>query len=214
MKIKSVGEILKEERISHNVKIEYLAKKTKIKQEYLEYLEANQFDKLPSAPFIKGYIKTYARIFGFEYKPLVAILRRDYKESAQGKLIPRDFIKPVLRRRITWNPMTASVMIASSVFATLAAFVIYKWYIFNKPPYIEIYSPEENSEVASQVIIEGKTDPEAILSVNSQPVTLQTDGQFKTEILVPREGINTITIEATDKRGKTNLVQKSVRVKF
>jgi cytoskeletal protein RodZ len=214
MKIKSVGEILRDERVSHNVTIEYLAEKTKIKQEYLEFLEKNRFEKLPSAPFIKGYIKTYARIFGFEYKPLVAILRRDYKESAKGKLIPRDFIKPVLRKRITWNPMTASVMIASSVFATLAAFVIYKWYIFNKPPFIEIYSPAENSEVASQVIVEGKTDPEAILSVNSQPVTLQTDGQFKTEILVPREGINTITIEATDKRGKTNLVQKSVRVKF
>lgn len=214
MKIKSVGEILRDERVSHNVTIEYLAEKTKIKQEYLEFLEKNRFEKLPSAPFIKGYIKTYARIFGFEYKPLVAILRRDYKESAKGKLIPRDFIKPVLRKRITWNPMTASVMIASSVFATLAAFVIYKWYIFNKPPFIEIYSPEENSEVASQVIVEGKTDPEAILSVNSQPVTLQTDGQFKTEILVPREGINTITIEATDKRGKTNLIQKSIRVKF
>jgi cytoskeletal protein RodZ len=214
MKIKSVGEILSEERISHNVTIEFLAKKTKIKQEYLEYLEDNQFEKLPSAPFIKGYIKTYSRIFGFEYKPLVAVLRRDYKESAKGTLIPREFIKPVLRKKITWNPMTASVMIAGSVFATLAVFVIYKWYIFNKPPFLDIFSPEENGEVSSQIIVEGKTDPESLLVVNSQPVTLQPDGRFSTQILMPREGITTITIESTDKRGKTNLVQKTVRVKF
>jgi cytoskeletal protein RodZ len=214
MKIKSVGEILRDERTSHNVTIEYLAKKTKIKQEYLEYLENNQFEKLPSAPFIKGYIKTYARIFGFEYKPLVAVLRRDYKESAKGKLIPREFMKPVLRRGVTWNPMTASVMIAGSIFFTLATFVIYKWYIFNKPPFIEVYSPEENSEVASQIVIEGRTEPEALLVINSQPVTLQPDGSFSTEILIPREGTNTITIESTDERGKTNLIQKTVRVKF
>lgn len=214
MKIKSVGEILSEERISHNVTIPFLAQKTKIKQEYLEYLENNQFDKLPSAPFIRGYIKTYARIFGFEYKPLIAVLRRDYKESAKGKLIPRKFIKPVLRKRITWNPMTASVMIASSIFITLALFVTYKWYIFNKPPFLEIYSPEENSEVSSQIIVEGKTDPESLLLVNSQPVTLQPDGNFNTQILMPREGVTTLTIESTDKRGKTNLVQKTVRVKF
>ncbi|MDH5532867.1 MAG: helix-turn-helix domain-containing protein [Candidatus Pacebacteria bacterium] len=214
MKIKSVGEILSEERISHNVTIEFLAKKTKIKQEYLEYLEDNQFEKLPSAPFIKGYIKTYARIFGFEYKPLIAVLRRDYKESAKGKLVPREFIKPVLRQKITWNPMTASVMIAGSIFATLALFVIYKWYIFNRPPLLVIYSPDENGEVSSQIIVEGKTDPESFLVVNSQPVTLQPDGSFSTQILMPREGITTITIESTDKRGKTNLLQKTVRVKF
>jgi cytoskeletal protein RodZ len=214
MKIKSVGDILRDERISHNVKIEYLAKKTKIKQEYLEYLENNQFEKLPSAPFIKGYIKTYARIFGFEYKPLVAVLRRDYKESAKGKLVPREFIKPILRKGITWNPMTASVMVAGSIFLTLAIFVIYKWYIFNKPPFLDIYSPKEEAEVSSQIKITGKTDPEALVVVNSQPVTLQPDGNFDTQIVMPREGLTTITIESTDKRGKTNLVQKSVRVKF
>lgn len=214
MKIKTVGEILKDERISHSVSLKYLAEKTKIKQEYLKYLEENQFEKLPSAPFIKGYIKTYARIFGFEYKPLISILRRDYKESAKGKLVPREFIKPVLRNKVTWNPMTASVIVASSVFATLVMFVIYKWYQFNKPPYLEIYAPEDEMEVSSQVVIEGKTDPEALLLINSQPTTIQIDGTFKTELLVPREGLNTITVEATDKRGKTNLVQKSVRVKF
>ncbi len=214
MKIKSVGELLKEERISHNVTLEFLAKKTKIKAEYLEYLENNQFDKLPASPFIKGYIKTYARIFGFEYKPIIAVLRRDYKEGNKGQLVPRDFLKPVIRERATWNPITASAMIIGGVFLTLVMFVIYKWYVFNKPPFIEISSPTDNQEVSSQVKISGRTNPEALLVINSQPVALQPDGSFNTEVLIPREGSNTITIESTDKRGKTNLIQKTVRVKF
>lgn len=214
MKIKSVGELLKEERISHNVTIDFLAKKTKIKAEYLESLENNRFEQLPATPFIKGYIKTYARIFGFEYRPIFAVLRRDYKESAKGHLIPRNFLKPVMRERATWNPVTASAMMVGGVFLTLVAFVIYKWYVFNKPPFLEISTPTDNQEVSSQVKIAGRTRPEAILVINSQPVALQPDGTFTTEILIPREGSNTITIEASDKRGKTNLVQKTVRVKY
>jgi len=214
MKIRGVGEILKEERLAHSVTIDFLAKKTKIKPEYLRSLEKNQFEELPAAPFIKGYIKTYARIFGFEYKPVIGILRRDYKQSAKGKLIPREFIKPVLRKRIVWNPMTASAMIAGSVFATLTVFVIYKWYIFNRPPFIDLYSPEEGAEVSSQIVVTGKTDPEALLVVNSQPVTLQPDGSFTTEIMIPREGATTLTVESTGKRGKTKILQKTVRVKF
>lgn len=214
MKIKSVGELLKEERLAHNVTLEFLAKKTNIKAEYLKCLENNQFNKLPAAPFIKGYIKTYARIFGFEYKPLIAVLRRDYKESAKGHLVPRDFLKPVIRERVTWNPVTASAVMIGGVFLTLVGFVIYKWYVFNKPPLLEITTPTDNQEVSSQVKITGRTNPEALLIINSQPVALQPDGSFTTEVLIPREGSNTITFEATDKRGKTNLVQKTVRVQF
>lgn len=214
MKIKSVGELLKEERVSHNVTLEFLAKKTNIKIEYLVHLENNQFDKLPATPFIKGYIKTYAKIFGFEYRPIFAVLRRDYKESDQGHLIPRDYLKPVNRDQIRWNPVTASAMIVGGIFLTLVAFVTYKWYVFNQPPKLEITSPIENQEVAAQVKVAGYTDPEAILSVNSQPVALQPDGSFSTEVLIPREGSNTITIESSDKRGKINLIQKTVRVKF
>jgi cytoskeletal protein RodZ len=214
MKIRGVGEILKEERLAHSVTIDFLSKKTKIKSEYLHSLENNEFEKLPAAPFIKGYIKTYAKIFGFQYKPVIGILRRDYKQSAKGKLIPREFIKPVLRKRIVWNPITASAMIAGSIFATLAVFVIYKWYIFNQPPFIDLHSPEEGAEVSSQIVVTGKTDPEALLVVNSQPVTLQPDGSFTTEVMIPREGTTTLTVESTGKRGKTKILQKTVRVKF
>lgn len=214
MKIKSVGELLKEERLAHNVTLEFLAKKTKIKPEFLAYLENNQFDLLPAAPFIRGYIKTYARIFGFEHRPIFAVLRRDYQVGSKGRLVPRDFLKPVIRERIAWNPVTASAVIAGGVFITLATFVIYKWYLFNQPPFIKISSPTENQAVAAQLTITGSTDPTALLVINSQPVALQPDGSFKTELVMPREGSNTITIEATDKRGKTNLVQKTVRVKF
>ncbi|MBD3279378.1 MAG: hypothetical protein GF390_01560 [Candidatus Pacebacteria bacterium] len=214
MKTKTIGEILQEERQFHRLSLPELAKKSRIRLEYLRALEKNQFDQLPAATFVKGYIKTYARLFGFDHQPLLALLRRDYKESAKGKLVPREFVKPVIKKRQLWTPVTILVIVMASVFLTLLGYVGFQWYNLNKPPSLEVYAPQEDQFVAGTVVVEGQTLPEAVVTVNSQPVALQPDGSFQTEVYLPQEGISTITIEATDRRGKTSLLQRTVYVKF
>ena len=99
MRTKTIGETLKDERNKHRLRLEDLAKKTRIRASYLQALEENRFEDLPATTFVKGYIKTYAHVFGFDHQPLLAMLRRDYKESAKGRLIPREFIKPILANK-------------------------------------------------------------------------------------------------------------------
>lgn len=214
MKTKTVGELLKEKRTFHRLSLEGLSQKTKIKIEYLEALENNEFDKLPAASFVRGYIKTYGRVFRFEYQPLIALLRRDFKESAKGTLVPREFIKPMLRKRKLSHPMTMMALGLATVFVVLMGYVGWQWYNLQKPPRLEVTAPQEDALVAAQVVVEGQTVPEAVVSVNSQPVALQQDGSFRTEIYLPREGIATITVEATDRREKSSVVQRTVYVKF
>jgi hypothetical protein len=85
---------------------------------------------------------------------------------------------------------------------------------FNKPPTIVIKAPTEEEVVAPRVRVTGYTKPDSVLTINAQPVALQTDGSFQTELFLSREGINTITVEAKDRRGKSTLMQRTVRVKF
>ncbi len=214
MHTKTIGEFLQEERISHRLRIEDLAKKTRIRVEYLSALEENDFAKLPSKTFIKGYIKAYAKTFGFDSKPLIAILRRDYKESINGKLVPREFIKPVLKKRSVHKTVTFTVVALVSIFLSLFSYIVVQWHNLNKPPELIIYQPTEQAVVSAKVIVEGKTEPDAILLVNSQPVALRPSGEFRTEVIIPTEGIAIITIEAKDRRNKVNLIQKSVTVQF
>lgn len=214
MKTRTIGEILKAERVYHRLSLVELSQRTRIRLEYLQALEENRFDDLPAATFVKGYIKTYSRLFGFDYQPLLALLRRDYKESARGKLVPREFIKPVLQRRLIWTPVTAAVVVVGIIFCVVFGYITVQWYQLNQPPAVTLVSPQENALVSSQVIVEGQTAPEATVLVNSQPVSLQNDGSFKTEVFIPRQGLATITIEATDRRGKTQLVQRTVYVSF
>jgi cytoskeleton protein RodZ len=214
MKTRTIGEILQAEREYHQMGLSEMAQRTRIRQEYLQALEDNQFDQLPAATFVKGYIKTYGKLFGFDYKPLLAMLRRDYKESDRGRLVPRDFIKPVLRRRNLWTPVTIVIIVLAGVFFSLAGYVGFQWYQLQRPPTLEISQPESNQVVGPQVIVSGQTDPEALVTVNAEPVSLQPDGEFETQVFMPREGLNTITIEAEDGQGKTNLQQRTVRVEF
>lgn len=214
MKTKTIGEILREERERHHLPIQKLAKKTLIKEKYLRALEENKFDQLPAATFVRGYIKIYAQLFGFDHQPLVALLRRDFKESVKGRLVPREFIKPVLKKRQAWGPATFVVLGLALTFMTLISYVGFQWHMLTQPPVLKITSPAEDSLVAARVSVEGLTAPDAIVTVNSLPVALQIDGSFETEVYLSREGVNTISVEAQDRRGKTTLVQRSVRVKF
>lgn len=213
MRTKTIGETLKDERIKHNLRLEDLSKKTRIRVAYLEALEEDRFDKLPATTFVKGYIKTYAHVFGFDHKPLLALLRRDYKESVGG-LVPREFIKPVLKKRARKNSVTAFLIMVMAVFASLFGYVGFQWYNLTKPPKLEVFQPKEQAIVSSKVIVEGETLPDAIITINDQPVALQQDGSFKTEIMVPNEGISLLVIQAKDRRGKVSIVQRSVTVQF
>jgi cytoskeleton protein RodZ len=214
MKTKTLGEILRSEREFHRLTLAELAKRTRIRRHYLEALENNQFDALPAAIFVRGYVKTYGQVFGFDYQPLLAMLRRDFKESARGKLIPLEFIKPKLKNRRLWAPLTMVIMMLAGLFVSLGGYVGYQWFQLQQPPSLEITAPTSNQVVGPQVLVSGKTNPDALVTVNSQPVSLQLDGSFQTPVFLPRDGLNTISVEATDRRGKTNLQQRTVRVEF
>lgn len=214
MKSKSIGDILKEERLKHGVDLADLAAQTKIKLKYLKALENNQFDQLPAAPFVKGFIKSYAHLFDFDTKPLLALLRRDYQESTDGQLLPREFINPIVRKNTSSRSLSFIVIVVVAVFLSLMGYVGWQWYTLTRPPRLEVSQPENDQFVSSEIIVEGQTEPESIVLVNAQPVSLRPDGSFRTKLYLPREGISTITVEATDKRGKTNLEQRTVYVKF
>ncbi len=210
----TVGEHLQRERQSHGVTLQELSAETNIRREYLEFLESNEFEKLPSVAYVKGYIRTYADLLGFDHEPLFGLLRRDYKESARGTLVPRDFVRPALKPRALWTPISLTVLAVASVFIAFLSYVGYQWYVLQRPPMLEVTAPEDNATVAGRVMVTGQTVNDAVLTINTEPVTLQPDGTFSKEVFLSREGLNTISVEATDRRGKSNLKQRTVRVEF
>ncbi len=62
--METIGVYLRKEREAKQIDLSDLSKQTKISRFYLEYIENDQFEKLPQGPYIKGYITSYAKLIG------------------------------------------------------------------------------------------------------------------------------------------------------
>lgn len=64
LRTQSFGKYLRNERLLREITLEEIAEATKIKGDYLNALETDQFDKIPNQTFLKGYIRAYSRYCG------------------------------------------------------------------------------------------------------------------------------------------------------
>ena len=208
----SVGEILKAKRQAKKISLASFSRLTYINQDYLKALEANQWSKLPDQAFIKGYIKTYAQFFEFDPKPVLAIFRRDYpgkRAADKASFTPTFRLRKwfFIRRLFNgWGMATLLVVLSALAYAT------FQWYLSQKPPTLVIYSPEDRQSVNKRVVVRGTTEPSVKLKVNDQPVALNPDGSFETEVKFPVEGLSAIIVTATDQKGKTTEKIRYVQV--
>jgi cytoskeletal protein RodZ len=66
-----LGSFLKSERERKGLSLEHLSKVTRLRMQYLEALEKENWDRLPSPVFIKGFIKTYTKALGLDYREVL-----------------------------------------------------------------------------------------------------------------------------------------------
>ena len=107
--MKTVGDIIKEARVKNKLSIEYIASRTKIRVEYLEAIEANAFEKLPSAIHAKGFITNYAKYIGLNTANVLAVFRRDFVSDKVGRVVPRGFTDPIAIKTRVFNPTTTAI---------------------------------------------------------------------------------------------------------
>lgn len=82
-----LGEYLKEKRIDKNYTLEKLSQKTKISVNILKALEANDYDHLPSAAYIKGFVSSYVKVLGIPREEAITKMEYTYL-NILGKPFP------------------------------------------------------------------------------------------------------------------------------
>lgn len=211
---KTVGQILSEERQKRRLSTADFAKRARIRESYVVALENDQYSDLPPAVFVKGYVKMYARILGFDSAPVLALLRRDFSLSVRGTLVPREFLTPILKRRNRTTRVTSALIGLAVVFLTVSGYVSWQWYQLQQPPTLRITEPSENTVSSPSVTVRGETDVGALLTINNQPVALQPDGSFEVTLEFFTEGVVSLVAESTDQKGRTSTEVRQVQVQF
>jgi cytoskeleton protein RodZ len=80
------GSYLKHERELRGVPLEEIAAVTKVHIRFLEALENSEFDQLPGEVFIKGYIRSYARVIGLDSEEMVTAYEENFGKVRKQEL--------------------------------------------------------------------------------------------------------------------------------
>jgi len=200
--MKTTGQILKESRLSRKLELDDVARITKIRSDSLAMLEADDYRHLPGGTVARGFIRNYAKFLGLNPESILAVFRRDFVENQLGQIVPRGMVEPV-DKISWWTPKTTIFVGVTLLFVLFSGYLFYQYRILTGPPSLQLTKPVGNLVTQEDSVeISGKTDPEATLSVNSQPVVLEKGGQFYLRYPL-KPGPNKINIVATGKSGRT-----------
>ncbi|MCX8023674.1 MAG: DUF4115 domain-containing protein [Thermanaerothrix sp.] len=100
----SVGSLLKKARIERNISLEQIAQATHIRLAYLEALENDRLDLLPSKVQARGFLRLYANYLKIPAQPLLDLWEG---KNAPPTLITNPSLRPVEAGQASSSELTA-----------------------------------------------------------------------------------------------------------
>jgi cytoskeletal protein RodZ len=95
--MQTVGNYLRQEREAKNISLGEVAQLTKISEFYLDFLEKDDYDKLPQGPYIKGYISSYARLIGSNADEAIKLYNSLQEQMNQGEAAQTERVETAAR---------------------------------------------------------------------------------------------------------------------
>lgn len=206
-----IGQEFAGARLKKNLTIQEVAKATKIKPQFLSAIEKGEYYKLPSSAYAQGFVRNYAEFLGLPVDKALALFRREFDEKSMYKVLPEGLAQeefPIRKVRLQQGALlVVSILLAVVVYITFQ----YR-FAFISPP-LEVTIPKEGEVVYSQTVtVVGKTDTNASLFVNNEPVSLESDGTFRKNITVFL-GKATVKIRSVNQFGRETKVERHIEVK-
>ncbi len=209
--MKTIGQVLQQARQKKGLEIEEVARVTRIRENFLKDLEDDNYLKLPNATVTKGFIKNYGEFLGLSSNNLLAIFRRDFAENKQGQIIPRGIVDPVTKNSV-WTPKNTVLATVSMLLTLFGAYLIIQLTNLLGPPDLKVEKPKSGEIISENPVqIAGRTDPEATLTINGQPVVLEKGGVFDVKISLEPDS-QTVEIKAAKKNGKFTIINRVVNL--
>lgn len=191
---------LKKLRLEQNKSINEISQKTKIDKKYLIALEECRFKDLPSVTvYQKNIVKSYIEALGLESQPFL-------KQYLLEENILKKKKKSLPTKNTNWLYRLPDIIKYGAIFLLILILVFYLVWQVKKiidPPELTIFSPQDGM-ISNQIQlpISGETDKNAFVYLNGKEITHDNEGKF-TETIDLQTGVNTITITAKKKHGKT-----------
>lgn len=204
--MKTIGEILKNARVTKKYSISHVEGMTKIKSGFIDAIEKEDWEGLPPFPTVLGFVKNIAASLDVDIKMAVAVLKRDYPPK-KLRIVP----KPDVVKKFSWNPKLTFILGVSLVLIILFGYLITQYVHFVSPPDLDVVSPKENQIIkGDSVVVFGSTETDAKITINNQPVMVTSDGKFSISLDIKKD-TKEIIITSSSRSGKTTTVSRRIQ---
>lgn len=209
--MKTVGDIFSRTREEKRWSVGELSRRTNIQEHFIVALETSDSSVLSASPFVTGFIRTLAQELDLNPDDMIAVYRRDYSVNLT-KIVPSSPWISGSMHRWSWSPATTVVAVLGVFIISFLAYLALQMTFLVRPPRLELLFPKDQGVVSERVLVEGKTDPTAIVTINGKEIQKNQNGVFSTEIELSA-GVRIVTVRATGQNRKSVTVERTVTVK-
>lgn len=190
-----LGELFEAKRREKRISLKKAAKDLSLKKEVLESLEKEDWQTLPEPTFVKGFLTNYARFLGIDPDFALALYRRGYDEAKY----PHKPSPLNQKRRLMFTPNKLAALFFALCILAFLTYLSIQYFSILASPRLEITNPQDDATTSiSLVIVQGNTEPGAIVSINGEFTAVDEAGKFEKEVKLT-EGKNQIEIIASKK---------------
>ncbi len=208
--MKTVGNMLREARLTRELTPGDIERAIKIREKYILAIEDDNFAALPSPSYAKGFVRNYAEYLGLPTDAVMAFFRRQMTDVSRASLLPKGVSEPL---NASLLHLTPGRFVAILVGILLVIFFFYlgnQYFRIGKAPPLTVKSPENQQIISSsRVVVEGQSDRDATVTINGISTIVRDDGRFYEQVAV-LPGVNKITVTATSRFGKVTTITREV----
>jgi cytoskeletal protein RodZ len=207
-----IGQQFAQVRQEKGLTLTQVSHATKIREDFLRAIEHGDYKVLPGSSYAYGFVRNYAKFLGLPVEKSLALFRREFDETKNVEILPRGFTNPK-EYSVSRFKIGRTAIAVFLVCLVVVAFIIFQYRAALFNPSLKVDSPKANSTLNSlNIEVTGRTDPEAILTIDGSQVSVDENGKFTKQITVfPGDVI--IEIKAENKFGKVSEIKRPVKVK-
>lgn len=206
----SLGERLKKLRLEQGKSLGEVQEAIKIQAKYLEILENGDFSKLPGDIYAKVWIRQYAAFLGVAADDFLTDYKLEKRLNDKLGLAGQVIDYKLNQGFFLWQPKNIRLLLVVLIIISVLGYLVWEIVDIISPPPVEIFSPPNNfTTAASQIQIDGQTEPEIELVINGERVLIDEQGRFQQTVNLV-SGLNKLEISAKKKHSRSRYLEWNI----
>lgn len=210
----SLSELLRKRRQELGLHLSRVERDTKIRREYLEYIESGNYERLADDIYARGYVKNYADYLGLETAPILLLYKKERTARARdlklrdGGAKQKIGLTPIDSPRVVITPRTFVILCAIALVVLVLGYLGWQFNGLAAAPTLSLDKPAAETVTSNTVFLSGHVSEGADVLVNSSPIITDGRGAFREQISLV-DGVNQIQVSAKNRLGKTAVLTKT-----